>query len=185
LGSRFGAQKQNLSIIPVTDTLVHFDLNGLGDPLYRLIQFKRRKDVDEVDALAEVLEADSDIVETVSEQLETAWTEYGLQGAVLLYKWRDEVKQCVATEANAEKSTLNFLRARDPMLVLNVLLRARANLLLSNSPLAFERAFLEQSLISDDPRLVELARSTGYVKEALPAPPAAPLPGRSRLTQKK
>jgi hypothetical protein len=167
LSSRFGGSKVTWDIVPIYDTLVRFDLMGLGDPLYRLIKSKRRKDLSDLDAVIEALEETGPTLSAVTEQLDTVWESYHLRGAMLVYSWRDEVKQSVVAQATTDKSTLVCLSARDPLFVLNVLARARSHILLAGSPLALERAFLERVLIADDPRIVALAYSTGSVKETL------------------
>lgn len=185
LGSRFGASKIIISTTPVADTLVHFELEGLGDALFRLLNAqRRRKDGTELDAAMQIFEEDARVTTHVSEQLNAAWSSYGVRGAVLLYTWRDEVKQSVASETGEDASSASFLRVRDPLLVLNVLARTRANLLLAHAPLAFERAFLERSLIADDARLVKLAYEKGYVKETISVPRPKNGPTRPGLPQR-
>lgn len=169
LNSRFGASKVNFSLAPVTDTLVLFELSDLGDPLYRFLNMKRRRDVTDLDAVCDLLKADTHAAEQAAQKLTTAWAEIDLRGAILLYSWRDDVRQSVMAEANAEKSKLMLLRAREPKFVLNVLARARANLLLHDTPLELERSFLERCFVTDDPRMVVIAQKTGYLRENLPA----------------
>lgn len=57
------------------------------------------------------------------------------------------------------------LRAIDMNFVLNILARVRSNIIVGNTPLALEAGFLTQTLICDDPRIVELARITGCIEE--------------------
>ncbi len=83
--------------------------------------------------------------DTCEERLEAAWDGYGLRGACHVYAWRDDI-------------TSRPVSVRDPLLVLNVLGRTRAQVLLATAPLALEPDFLERELASDDPRLVALAR---------------------------
>jgi hypothetical protein len=56
-------------------------------------------------------------------------------------------------------------RAVDITFVLNILARARSNVLVGNTPLALEAGFLDQTFICDDPRIVNLARATGSIEE--------------------
>jgi hypothetical protein len=63
------------------------------------------------------------------------------------------------------KDAAQCLRAIDVTLVLNVLSRTRTNLLLGDAQLSFDRRLIERSLITDDPRLVALARATGCIEE--------------------
>ena len=99
-------------------------------------------------------------------ELEREWLRYGLSGAVLLYPRRDElppeeelhrVRSGVEVQGYSE---LPLVQATDPLLVLNVLARARGGLLLPGFSLVLEREFLRRRLVTDDPRLVTLARQS-------------------------
>jgi hypothetical protein len=87
------------------------------------------------------------------DRLEASWRERGLVGAALVWAWRSPGKQA------------EVLHATDPLVVVNVLARARGNVLLAGAELALEVPFLARELASDDPRLVSWARSTGVVQE--------------------
>lgn len=63
------------------------------------------------------------------------------------------------------KVSVTSLRAIDPAFVMNVLARSRSNIVVANTPLALEPGFLTQSYICDDPRIVRIARATGYIEE--------------------
>jgi hypothetical protein len=65
------------------------------------------------------------------------------------------------------KDAAQCLRAIDVTLVLNVLSRTRTNLLLGDAQSSFDRRLIERSLITDDPRLVALARATGCIEEGI------------------
>lgn len=68
--------------------------------------------------------------------------------------------------ANAPtKGSCECLRAIDVLFVLNILARARTNILVANTQLALEPGFLEQVYVTDDPRIVALARATGCLEE--------------------
>lgn len=67
-------------------------------------------------------------------------------------------------EAAGNQSTL-CLRAIDMAFVLNILARVRSNVIIGNTPLALEMGFLDQTLLCDDPRIVNLARATGSIEE--------------------
>lgn len=84
-------------------------------------------------------------------KLEAAWQSCGLRGVCHVYPWR---------ESQAETPAV-VVRVRDVRLVLNVLGRARSQLLLASAPLELEDGFLARELASDDPRLVALARRHG------------------------
>jgi len=63
------------------------------------------------------------------------------------------------------RQSIRTLRAVDAAFVLNVLARTRANVLVGNTPLALEAGFLEKTVLTDDPRIVELAQATGCIEE--------------------
>ena len=64
-----------------------------------------------------------------------------------------------------EKQNVQCLRAIDLAFVLNILARARANVVVANTPLALEPGFLTQTVICDDPRIIAIARATGCIDE--------------------
>lgn len=194
LRSRLGPTKLSWEIVPVVDTVARFDLNGLGDPFHRLLGHSLNVDYGDYKTVIKAMETGGDDVSTLEARLNEAWTGYGLAGAMLVYPWRDEVRQAlvarpkvdlpekkapaqdeeddVLSEEPPEEDKRNgaapiCIRSIDLLLVLNVLARARSQILLAATPLAFEGSYLERSLVTDDPRLVALARATGYVEEAL------------------
>ena len=191
LRSRLGTSTLDWVIVPVVNTLVRFDLNGLGDPFHRLLGMNLTVEYGDYKAAVRAMEAGGEMVDSLENRLNEAWQTYQLQGAMLLFPWRDEVKAAISArpttdhpmsapsedeqmfgEAAEERDkhqddTPVCLRAIDLLLVINVLARARSQILLANASIAFERTYLERSLVSDDPRLVALARATGYVEETL------------------
>jgi hypothetical protein len=68
-------------------------------------------------------------------------------------------------EANNATADVQTLRVIDPAFVLNMLARARSNVVVANTPLALEAGFLQQSFLCDDPRIVAIARATGCIQE--------------------
>jgi hypothetical protein len=191
LGSRFGPSTIDWEIGPVSPVYVRFDLDGLGDPFHRLlgrdlnVHFADRK------AVIQAIETGGDDVAQLIDRLDTAWDAYNLRGAVLIYTWRDELKQVISARIVPPKPAKNpfdsgsddepdidpaepvkeavkapvCLRAIDFLLVLNVLGRTRSQILMANAPLVLQGAFLERSLITDDPRLIAIARATGCIEE--------------------
>lgn len=176
---RFGANRVNWRIVPVTGLVVRFDLDGLGDPFHRLLGRPLTTAFGNHDAVIEAVEAGGEAVNELETQLDDAWQEYDLHGAVLLYPWRKEILQIMAGNVAAvddeesesyeddKPSPPIFWRALDLRLVFNVLARTRSNILLSRAPLGLERQYLGRSLFTDDPRLITLARATGYIEEAV------------------
>ncbi|NWF69189.1 MAG: hypothetical protein HXY40_08885 [Chloroflexi bacterium] len=182
--------------VPVLRVLVRFDLRGLGDPLHRLLGHPLNLDYGTLGNLSKALEKGGDAPEALRAYLDTVWPTYELGGAALLYAWDDAVKTAVSRRVSVDKplkpansgqnnsddddfsedtssdeadnSDAAFcLRAIDLGLVLNVLARTRTNLLLGSASLSFDRRLLERALVTDDPRLVALARATGSIEEGL------------------
>lgn len=94
-------------------------------------------------------------------ELDAAWQDFGLRGAALLYAAIPELPAPVEAELTRAAAPAERLAAIDPVLVANVLARARSGLLLPGVPLELGSDFLARTLWSDDPRLVALARKTG------------------------
>jgi hypothetical protein len=182
-GSRLGPTKMDWRIIPVTNTLVRFDLDGLGDPFYRVLGKRLTVDYGDPEAVTKVIEAGGADVEEMATRLESVWNDYKLQGAILWYRWSKDLRYPLTgriisgdeleddepqdTYEDDRRKPPTILRALDLLLVMNVLARTRANILLKNAPLALERQYLGQSLFTDDARMISLAQATGCVEEAL------------------
>lgn len=157
LNSRFGASSVSCDIAPLAGTLVRFDLKGLGASLCRLLGIKGSDE--EHEAAIQMIEADENLRASLAEKLDAAWQTYDLHGAILVYPWHEGLRQAVATRMvdAFPGSAPAYLRALDPILVLNILARARSQVLLANSPPDLERPFLERALAADDPRIIEIA----------------------------
>jgi len=182
-GSRLGPTKMDWRIIPVTSLLVRFDLDGLGDPFYRVLGKRLTVDYGDPEAVTKAIEAGGADVEEMAVRLDAAWDDYKLQGAVLLYRWTKDLRYPLTgriisgdeleegetpdTYEDDKRKPPTILRALDLLLVVNVLARTRANIILKNAPLALERQYLGQSLFTDDARMISLAHATGCVEEAL------------------
>lgn len=93
--------------------------------------------------------------------LETSWAGYALRGAVDLFPWS-------ATLLREDHGYREALRSVDRSLVLNVLGRARSQLLLATTPLALEPGLLDQRLATDDERIVRLVRASRHEREVAP-----------------
>lgn len=175
---------------PVGTTLVRFDLNGLGDPLYRLIGGPLNMHYSHISQTTDLLTRDTNIFERIKMILDESWNSYGLSGAILLYPWSEAMRGIFTTTSSAETratsdedsnqntgegqpndsllvihDTLKCFRAIDMHVIFNVLARARSQVLSVSTPLALELSFLNRAFITDDPRLVHLVQATGYVEE--------------------
>ncbi|MCU0496085.1 MAG: hypothetical protein MUF87_01895 [Anaerolineae bacterium] len=179
--SPFGAQNQrSWTIQPASKTVVRFDLRGLGDPFYRLLGHNPNPDYGDSKFVAEVLERGGDQVALLQAQLDQAWSKYNLQGAVLIYNWNADTWKTItippappAHEEHGDEeiakptpiSPFSCIRAIDLNVVLNVLARSRSQVLMTRAPLILSQLYLNRSIMTDDPRLVNLARATGYLEE--------------------
>ena len=175
---RFGANRANWRMVSVTNVIVRFDLDGLGDPFHRLLGTPLTAEYGDYQQAIKAIEARGPLVNELEAVLENAWQEYKLLGAVLFYPWLKELPQAMVgrvSESDEEDEEYEdekpsppvFLRALDLRLVMNVLARTRSNILLSRAPLGLEQQYLGQSLFTDDSRLVLLARATGCIEEAV------------------
>jgi hypothetical protein len=164
-------------IVPASDTCVRFDLSVLTPDIFALAGLPTPPTDDAPNApslaarLAEGLEKQPEAEEMLKQALDAAWDTSGLTGAALVYPWREEARAALVARLQAADKPTTLLRATDPLLVLNILSRARTHVLLANAPPGLERAFLERVLLLDDPRIVALALASGSVMEALIEPP--------------
>lgn len=174
LRSRFGSAPVNLHIVPVGSAIVCFSLEGLGGSLRYILGDNLPVAGGNYETILESTENDQQALKTIQHNLDSVWADYDLQGAMLVYQWEESMRDTLLHSARIDNSKAIILRAFDPMLVLNVLARARENLLQPGAPLALEKSYLERTLISDDQRLVRLVQTSGYFEEALAEPPAPP-----------
>ena len=168
LGSRFGPARTSWEILPVSGTIVRFSLEGLGGSLQRLVGDKGSANSGNYETLLQSIEKNRESMKAIISSLNTAWEGYTLKGAMLVYPWEEERKQVILAHARTNNTRAVCLRAIDPLLVLNVLARARTNLLQPRAPLALEASYLERALLTDDSRLIKLAQLTGYIEEVIP-----------------
>jgi hypothetical protein len=172
LGARFGA-KAMWEILSMTDMLVAFDLAAVAEAL--VTEFDLPTDAPPVETFLTLLVKNKPFAEALRERLDEAWQGFDLHGAFLVFNWRDEIKQAVNARLVSVKEAAVYTLARDPLLVLNVLGRARTSLLLATAPLALDRPFLMRSLVCDDARLVKLARAGAFTTEFLVEQPTEEL----------
>jgi hypothetical protein len=183
--SPFGTPRVNWQIIPVFQHLVRFELNGLGDPFYRVLAKPVSLQMGDPKAVLQALQAGGEDVAELTQRLNSAWQDYNLRGAVLMYTWREEIRQRGTAKTSQPSSDgddsddmddifedikhapVTVLRSLDVLLTLNLLCRTRSNILLPTAALALEGQYLKQSLMTDDPRIVALARATGSIEEVV------------------
>jgi hypothetical protein len=87
----------------------------------------------------------------VARILDEAWCSERFTGCALLLDESDVSPEALGT------SWAGSARCTDPVIVLNVLGRARKGMLLASAPLILDPDHLEGAVHSDDPRLVALA----------------------------
>jgi hypothetical protein len=191
---RFGGREEvQWTVVPLRLEAVRISLEGLGDPLHRLLGTPINAVFSKPAKLIEALGKDEDLLKRLSDVLNEAWDKYEFRGAALLYPWDENIRKAYnqvpqptpppveKKEADTEDDDLSdelpdwlaapsqktsvCLRAIDASFVLNILARSRANVVVANTPLALEPGFLDQSLLCDDPRIITLARATGCIEE--------------------
>ena len=167
------------SLIPAGQTVMRFQLKGLGDPFHRLLGDPLNLDYGTPQKAAEVLHKDEALRERVTVLLDEAWASYQLVGAMLLTPY--EVAARVYTsplhpvvlpdedEDNPVPTPTppkcEVVRAIDLALVLNILARVRDGILVAETPLALEPAFLDKTWVASEARLVALGRATGCLED--------------------
>lgn len=192
-GNRSQAQNQQLLnvVIPAEQTLVRFSLDGMGDPFYRLLGRQMTPEYSDVRTLAEALQRGGDSAKDLTAVLDKAWANYDLTGAMLVFNNDTDVMNALLKptpmptppqdesqddedDSDEDKQFLpqphpdyhlERLRAIDLTLTLNVLTRARSQVLVAGAPVVFGMEYLTRSLITDDPRLVSLAKATGCLPD--------------------
>ncbi|MDX2159815.1 MAG: hypothetical protein SF162_00680 [bacterium] len=177
--SRFGT-RSTVDYLPMHDLLLMFDLYDITPAAYYMFDIappsKEEGAVDTADskALISIIERDKAVQERMRTALNAYWDGVRLVGAVHVYDWREEVKQAVTNRLNAIKQPPRYVRASDPLLVLNILARARTSLLIHGAALALDRPFLERVVMTDDPRLVQLASASRLIEDSFVPPPPPP-----------
>jgi hypothetical protein len=163
-------------IIPVQDSITRFTLQPmiaeayalagiLLPPLSREAASPDAPEMSEAQRIAtfcEALARDAALEAALKEKLDAAWHETGFSGAALTYLWREEVRVALLTQLRATGAPMLIAEASDPLLVLNVLARARSAVLMAGAPAVLEKGFLNRTLTSDDPRLAALVAASGY-----------------------
>lgn len=182
------------TITPMSMAGVRIELEGLGDPFFRILNTPLDKTIRNVNSIMQKMNDDKELFQQLSDELDRRWEKIGLKGAVLLYSVHKNVQQAFsevimpilpasedlnyeddnnnqaqapaqASQNNNLTSPYQMFRAIDPALIINILGRVRGNVLAEGTPLALEEAFLRQSFLCDDERIVELALSTGAIEE--------------------
>ncbi|NDJ62614.1 MAG: hypothetical protein GYB67_15935 [Chloroflexi bacterium] len=154
LGARLGS-RATWEIIGLADVVTYFDLNSIAPAVGSLLGLGTGTTAEHIIA---ALENDKAKADALKEQLDSAWQAFNFTGAMLVYDWQTESKNALNARLEALKAPSKYVQADEPLLVLNVLARARSSLLMVQSPLALEKPFLNRLLIADDPRLETLVR---------------------------
>jgi hypothetical protein len=178
-------------ITPLERTSVRFELRGLGDPFYRILGHDMTPEYDNIRKLTAALAEENENTAALLEKLEAQWASFNLKGAMLMYFMDGDMRRTLRKptpmpdpkkslpdwlggddddDDNAKQpvavAELTALRAIDAALVLNVLARARSQVLLAEAPPVMATSYLSRSIVTDDPRLVAIARATGCLPDA-------------------
>jgi hypothetical protein len=164
---RFNANAPTWEILPFGETLVCFSLEGLGGSLKYIMGDDAPTAGGNYEAVLQTLENDARTLEKLKHTLDEVWAGYQIKGAILVYPWKPTTREVITASAKVRSTRPVFLRAFDPLLVMNVLARSRENLLQPRAPLSFDKAYLERALVSDDPRLLRLVQISGYFEEVV------------------
>lgn len=170
------------ALLPLRGMAVRFELKGLGDPFYRLLGHEVNTENSDSRLVVRKLEQGGEDVKAIQAILDKAWEKYAFKGAAMVYSLENEalVKQLNAPSIMPKKDffdddddnekkdeppkpAVKILRAIDMVLVLNVLGRARTQVLIGSSPTMFSQHYLNRAIVTDDPRLVALAMATGVI----------------------
>ncbi len=164
--SRFGQSRTEWEILPIGDVMVRFSLDGLGGSLGRLTGLELGSGT--YQATLSSLGEDHAALVKLTQALDEAWEAYTLTGALLMYYQHEETSSILLETSKVTGEKGIYLRALDPLLVLNVLARTRSNLLQPRAPLSFDESQLQRTLLSDDPRLISIVQDGGYFEEVIP-----------------
>lgn len=176
LFSRLGA-RASYDYMPMHDMLVMFDMRDAAPALYELLNVPPpvkedgTSDVSDVRALITMLEKEKPLATALRTHLDQYWANFDIVGAIHVYDWREEVKQAATNRLNAVKQRPNFIRAADPMLIVNILARSRSYLLIHGAALALDRPFLERIVMTDDPRILAAVTGGQHIVDSLVPPP--------------
>ncbi len=176
LFSRLGA-RASYDYVPMHDMLVMFDMHDAAPAIYEMlgiappVKDDGTPDPADTRTLIATLDKDKALSSALRVQLDQFWGDFKIVGAVHVYDWREEVKQAATNRLNATKQRPNFIRAADPMLIMNVLARARSYLLIHGAALALDRPFLERIVMTDDPRLLSVVTAGQHIVDSLVPPP--------------
>jgi len=170
------------ALLPLRGMAVRFELKGLGDPFYRLLGHEVNTENSDSRLVVRKLEQGGEDVKAIQAILDKAWEKYAFKGAAMIYSLENEslVKQLNAPSLMPKKDffdddddnekkdeppkpAVKILRAIDMVLVLNILGRARTQVLIGSSPTMFSQHYLNRAIVTDDPRLVALAMATGVI----------------------
>jgi len=187
--SRFGRGTVDWTIMPLANAAIRISLKGLGDPFHRLLGTPLNLDYTSPEPVIAALQNDAALHDKLAEVLDEAWQSYELSGAALLYPWDDDIQKAfqplvyppvpqpeqdntndneddlVEVENPQFTIEIECLRAIDAAFVMNILARARSNVVAADTPLALEPGFLKRTFICDDPRIVAVAKATGCLDE--------------------
>lgn len=92
--SRFGSREEvKWTVTSPKSVAVRISLDGLGDPLHRLLGQPINMTYSKVSSLADALAADPDLAERVATALDEAWANLNFRGAAFLYNWDDRIRE--------------------------------------------------------------------------------------------
>ncbi|MEL6307319.1 MAG: hypothetical protein AAFN11_01660 [Chloroflexota bacterium] len=92
--SRFASREEiSWTVMPATNTAIRISLEGLGDPLHRLLGHPINVRYSNPHHLTKALADDPELSEKLAVALDEAWEGLNFKGAALLYDWDDRIKK--------------------------------------------------------------------------------------------
>jgi len=92
--SRFGSREEiTWTVLSPSKAAVRISLQGLGDPLHRLLGQPINPDFSNPQKLTQALADDPELSEKLAAALDEAWAGLNFRGAALLYEWDDRIKK--------------------------------------------------------------------------------------------
>lgn len=94
----------NWVVRPLADTVVRFQLKGLGDPFHRLLGTDLNTAYGDPAAVSLALQENAELHDRLLDILDTAWQHYDYNGAALLYPWNDYTKRGIIAPIQSSSS---------------------------------------------------------------------------------
>ena len=112
--NRFGQQTIFWTVAPLTNAVIRFSLDGLGDPFHRLLGTPLNIEYGKPEKVVAALQSDKDLMEKLSKVLDEAWESYQFKGAALLFPWDEDVKKAYSQPVHPNDSVVGNANQTNP-----------------------------------------------------------------------